>query len=108
MIEKTFLIQFIYLLIDGKPLVADATRVTTSTELPNVTVTTLQIVASHLNDSGSYRCSDGHGAQSKESKLYLRDTNPQIFPRSLSSSTSITPFLTFRTVFYSFIFLFIL
>jgi hypothetical protein len=98
----------IYLIIDGKPLVADATRVTTSTELPNVTVTTLQIVASHINDSGSYRCSDGHGAHSKEAKLYLRDTNQQISLRSLSSSTSILSLLLYRTVFYSFIFHFFL
>lgn len=98
----------IYLIIDGKPLVADATRVTTSTELPNVTVTTLQIVASHINDSGSYRCSDGHGAQSKEAKLYLRDTNQQISLRSLSSSTSILSLLSYRAVFYSFIFHFFL
>jgi hypothetical protein len=79
--------------------------VTTSAELPNITVTTLRIIASHLNDSGSYRCSDGHGAQSKEAKLYLRDTNQQILLRSLSSSTSL---LSFRTVFYSFIFHFFL
>ncbi len=98
----------IYLLIDGKPLTADATRVTTSTELPNVTVTTLQIIVSNFNDSGSYRCSDGHGAQSKEAKLYLRDANQEIFLRSLSSSTSISILLSFRTVFYSFIFHFCL
>ena len=81
---------------------------TTSIELPNVTVTTLQIVASHLNDSGSYRCSDGHSAQSKEAKLYLRDTNQQLSLRSLSSSISISSFLLFRTVFYLFIFHFCL
>jgi hypothetical protein len=80
--------------------------VTTSTELPNATVTTLQIVASQLNDSGSYRCSDGHSAQSKEAKLYLRDTNQQIHIRSLSASTSISSFLSCRTVFYLFIFQF--
>jgi hypothetical protein len=97
-----------FFLIDGKPLITDATRVTTSNELPNVTVTTLQIVASHLNDSGSYRCSDGHSAQSKEARLYLRDTNQQIFLRSLSSSTSISSLLAFRTVFYLFIFHFFL
>ncbi len=76
---------------------------TRTIELPNATVTTLQIVASQLKDSGSYRCSDGHGAQSKEAKLYFRDTNQQIFLRSLSSSTSIVTLLSFRTVFYLFI-----
>lgn len=77
---------------------------TTSTELPDVTVTTLQIVASHSNDSGLYRCSDGHGAQSKEAKLNIRDTDQQISLRSLSSSS----LLSIRTVFYSFIFHFFL
>ena len=72
---------------------------TISTELPNVTVTILQIVASRPSDSGSYRCSDGYSAQSKEAKLYLRDTSQQTFLRSLSSSTSISS-STFRTVFY--------
>jgi len=76
--------------------------VTTSTELPNVTVTTLQIVASHFNDSGSYRCSDGHGAQSKEAKLYLRDTNQQISSRSLSSSSSSSSILSEQCFIYSF------
>ncbi len=97
-----FKIELIFL-IDGKPLVADATRVTISTELPDVTVTTLQIVASHSNDSGFYRCSDGH-AQSQEAKLHIRDTDQPISFRSSSSSS-------IRTVFYSFIlhfFLFIL
>ncbi|CAF1130970.1 unnamed protein product [Rotaria sordida] len=89
---------------DNTPLAPDATRVTTSIELPNVTVTTLEIAVSHLNDSGSYRCSDGHGAQSKEAKLYLRDTNQQLFLRSLSSKTSISSLLSFRTVFYLLIF----
>ncbi|UJR30313.1 hypothetical protein I4U23_017850 [Adineta vaga] len=83
---------------DGKPLIADATRVTISTELPNATVTTLQIVASQLNDSGSYRCSNGHGAQSREAKLYLRDINQQMSFRSCSS------FISFQTVFSLFIF----
>jgi hypothetical protein len=96
-------------LIDGKPLLVDATRVTTSTELPNVTVTTLQIVASRPSDGGSYRCSDGHSAQSKEAKLYLRDTNQQTYLRSLSSSSSSSsssiPISSSacRTVFYLFI-----
>lgn len=84
---------------DGKPLVADSTRVTTSTEYPNVTMTTLKILASHVNDSGSYRCSNGHGAKSKEAKLYLRDTNQQVSARSLSSSSSISILFLNRTVF---------
>jgi hypothetical protein len=78
--------------------------VTTSTELPDVTVTTLQIVASHSNDSGVYRCSNGRGAQSREAKLHIRDIDQQISFRSSSSSS-------IRTVFYSLIlhfFLFIL
>ncbi len=79
---------------------------TTSTELPNVTVTTLQIVASHFNDSGSYRCSNGHGAQSKEAKLYLRDTNQQIFLRSLSSSNSIHHYYHFEQCFIHSFFIF--
>ncbi len=78
---------------------------TTSTELPNATVTTLQIVASQLNDSGSYRCSDGHSAQSREAKLYLRDVNFQSFIHSLSSSSFILKFSSYRTVFYLVIFL---
>ncbi|CAF1147935.1 unnamed protein product [Adineta steineri] len=95
---------------DGKPLITDGTRVTISTELPNATVTTLQIVASQLNDSGSYRCSDGHSAQSKEAKLYLRDTHQQVFLRSFSSSStsSLLTLLSFRTVFCFFIFHFFL
>lgn len=92
----------IIVVVDGKPLITDATRVTTSTELPNATVTTLQIVASQLDDSGSYRCSDGHGAQSREAKLYLRDINQQMSLRSCSPLTS------FRTVFLLFIFHFFL
>ncbi|CAF2517725.1 unnamed protein product [Rotaria sp. Silwood2] len=89
---------------DNTPLAPDTTRVTTSIELPNVTVTTLEIAVTNLNDSGSYRCSDGHGARSKEAKLYLRDTNQQLFLRSLSSKTSISSLLSFRTVFYLLIF----
>ncbi|CAF1653276.1 unnamed protein product [Rotaria magnacalcarata] len=48
---------------DNKALVPDASHVITSIELSNVTVTTLEIIVSHYNDSGSYRCSDGHDAQ---------------------------------------------
>ncbi|CAF1049979.1 unnamed protein product [Rotaria sordida] len=91
---------------DGKPLTSDASHITTSTELPNVTVTVLHIIASRPSDSGSYRCSDGHSAQSKEAKLYLRDGNLHTFLRSLSSSTSISKFFSYRTVFCLFIFLF--
>ncbi|CAF3325625.1 unnamed protein product [Rotaria socialis] len=93
---------------DNKALVPDATHVITSIELSNVTVTTLEIIASHYNDSGSYRCSDGHDAQSKEAKLYLRDTNQQFFLRSLSSSHSKSLLLSLRTVFYLLIFQFFL
>jgi hypothetical protein len=81
-------------LLDGQPLVADATRVTTSAELPNVTVTVLQIVASRPSDSGSYRCSNGHGAQSKEAKLYLRDSHLHAFLRSLAASSASSQYPT--------------
>ncbi|CAF3854204.1 unnamed protein product [Rotaria sp. Silwood2] len=91
---------------DGKPLTSDASHITTSAELPNVTVTVLHIIASHPSDSGSYRCSDGHSAQSKEAKLYLRDGNLHTFLRSLSSSTTISKFFSYRTVVCLFIFLF--
>lgn len=84
---------------DGQPLLSDASRITTSMELPNATVTVLHIVASRPSDRGSYRCSDGESAQSKEAKLYLRDGNIQTFLRSLSSSCSLTRISIFRTVF---------
>ncbi len=90
---------------DGKPILSDASRRTTSTELPNATVTILQIIASRPSDSGSYRCSDGHSAQSREAKLYLRDVNFQSFIHSLSSSSFILKFSSYRTVFYLVIFL---
>jgi len=92
---------------DGKPLLSDATRITTSSELPNATVTVLHIIASRPSDSGSYRCSDGYSAQSKEAKLYLRDGNFHTFFRSLSSSNSNSKFSSYRTVFCLFIFLFL-
>jgi len=89
--------------LDGKSLVAaDSTRVITSTEFPNITTTTLKILVSHVNDSGSYRCSNGRSAKSREAKLHLRDTNQQVSARSLSSLASIL-FLN-RTVFYFFVF----
>jgi len=91
---------------DGKPLLSDGSRITTSTELPNATVTILHIIASRPSDSGSYRCSDGHSAQSKEAKLYLRDGNLHTFIHSLSSSAFISKFSFYRTVFCLFIFLF--
>jgi len=102
--KKFFKINF--LLIDGKPLLSDASRITTSSELPNATVTVLHIISSRPSDSGSYRCSDGHHAQSKEAKLYLRDGNLHTFFRSLSSSTSISKISSYRTVVCLFIFLF--
>jgi hypothetical protein len=93
--------------LDDQPLVADATRVITSTQqLANVTVITLEILASRPSDTGSYRCSYGHGVQSKEARLYLRDVNQPVQLRSLSSS-SVTSTASmsaiFRTVFYLFI-----
>ena len=95
----------VYLLsIDGKPLISDGVRQTTSTELPNVTVTVLHIVASRPSDSGRYRCSDGHSLQSKEAKLSLRDGHLHSFLRSLSSVSSPSIFSSsFRTVLSLFI-----
>lgn len=92
-------------LSDGQPLLSDATRITTSMELPNATITVLHIVASRPSDRGSYRCSDGQSAQSKEAKLYLRDGNINTFLRSLSSSASLSRISSsssssFRTVFF--------
>jgi hypothetical protein len=88
-------------------LISDASRITTSSELPNATITVLHIIASRPSDSGSYRCSDGSGAQSKEAKLYLRDGNFHTLFHSLSSSNSILKFSSYRTVFCCFIFLFL-
>lgn len=94
---------------DGQPLLSDASRITTATELPNATITVLHIVASRPSDRGSYRCSDGYSAQSKEAKLYLRDGSLHTFLRSLSSSSSTLPakFSFSRTVFCLYIFLFL-
>ena len=94
--------------LDGKPLVSDGTRTTTSTELPNATLTVLHIVASRPSDSGSYRCSDGHSAQSKEAKLYLRDSNLHHFLRSLSSSSSSSSTSTLHSSFYRTVLFFLL
>ncbi len=98
--------------LDGKPLLLDASRITTSTEFPNATVTVLHIMASRPSDRGSYRCSDGYSAQSKEAKLYVRDGNLHTFFRSLSSSTSSSKYSSYRTVsfffVYTFFFLFLL
>ncbi|CAF1238161.1 unnamed protein product [Adineta steineri] len=89
---------------DGKPLLSDVSHITTSTELPNVTVTVLHIVSSRLSDSGSYRCSDGHSVQSKEAKLYLRDGNLNRFPQSLSSSSFTLKLSLDRTILFVCIF----
>lgn len=89
---------------DGKPIQSDSSHVTTSAELPNATVTILHITASRPSDSGSYRCSDGSTAQSREAKLYLRDGTFHTFLRSLSSSSSSMRFYPSRTVFCLFIF----
>lgn len=91
--------------LDGQPLLSDGTRITTSMELPDATITVLHIVASRPSDRGSYRCSDGQNAQSKEAKLYLRDGNINTFLRSLSSSGSLSMNSSFRTVFCLYIFL---
>lgn len=103
--EKNILKINFLLIIDGKPLPSDASRITVSTELPNATVTVLQIMASRPSDGGSYRCSDGHSAQSKEAKLYLRDGSLNRFLHSLSSSSFIFKFSSYRTVFCLYIFL---
>ena len=90
--------------LDGKPLQLDGSRITTSTEFPNATLTVLHIVSSRPSDRGSYRCSDGHSAQSREAKLYVRDGNLHTFFRSLSSSTSNSKYSSSRTVFFVYTF----
>lgn len=93
--------------LDGKPLLSDASRITVSKELPNATVTTLHIVASRASDSGSYRCSDGHSVQSKEVKLYLRDGHARKSSQLLSSSSFTHQVSLRRTVFVSYMLVFV-
>ncbi len=64
-------------------------------------------MASRPSDRGSYRCSDGYSAQSKEAKLYLRDGNLNRLLHSLSSSGFSSKFSLYRTVFCLYIFLFL-
>ena len=85
--------------LDGRAIEADGNRVITITELVNVTLTTLQLVACRTSDRGSYRCTDGRFGQSREAKLYLQDTSEQIFLRSISSFSP-------RTVVSLFVFIF--
>lgn len=76
-----------FFLLDDQPVKVDAIRVITATQLINMTVSHLHIETSRISDSGSYRCSDGNHAQSREARLYLQDLNEQILFRSLSSSS---------------------
>ena len=87
-IRSSFLsIRIRFFLLDDQPVKVDAIRVITATQLINMTVSHLHIATSRISDSGSYRCSDGNHAQSREARLYLQDLNEQILFRSLSSSS---------------------
>lgn len=103
--RKKMLKLRIFFFPDGKPIQSDSSHITTAAELPNATVTILHIIASRPSDSGSYRCSDGSTAHSREAKLYLRDGPFHTFLRSLATSSSSMKFDSSRTVFCLLIFL---
>ena len=78
----------------------DPTRVITTADLNNMTMSSLQIINSKSNDSGSYRCFDGQHALSREAKLYIKDVNDDMLLGSISSSlSSIACLWSYRTVF---------